>query len=43
MVMLSMVVIPVSTLWTCLVGGWHGTLAFALVEDVAQGFRVFFG
>jgi len=39
-VMRSMVVIPVSTLWTGLVGGWHGTLALALVEEVvAEGKR----
>ncbi len=38
MVMLSMVVILVSTLWTGLVGGWHGTLALALVKEVvAEG------
>lgn len=42
-VMLSMVVIPVSTLWTGLVGGWHGTLALALVGGSSySGKRVFF-
>lgn len=44
-VMLSMVVIPVSALWTGLVGGWHGTLALALVEEVitqGKGFQGFF-
>lgn len=42
--MLSMVVILVSTLWTGLVGGWHGTLALALVKEVVaegKGFRYF--
>lgn len=42
--MLSMVVIPVNTLWTGLGGGWHGTLALALVEEVVaegKGFQFF--
>lgn len=42
--MLSMVVILVSTLWTGLVGGWHGTLALALVKGVVaegKGFLYF--
>lgn len=42
-VMPSMVVIPISTFRTCPVGGWHGTLALALVEDTVCIFSVFFG
>lgn len=44
MVIVSMVVILVSTLWTRLVGSWHGTLALALalVKAVVEG-KGFFG
>ena len=40
MVVHSIIVILVNTLWTGLVGGWHGTLA--LVEEFAEG-KGFFG